>query len=318
MKKLVFAFFASVVACSSSSSSPGISGDDGGGGADVSASDGASADASADGSTSSDSSTSDSGGTTAQAACAALADAVCAKLQSCAPFAVGATYGDAATCKARVALTCVPAFGATGTSATPAKTAACAQSVSGLACAAFLANQLGAACAVAPGTVASGGACGDDAQCASTFCARAPDAACGTCAAPTAAGDACVHGACSTGTVCPAGQTKCIAPGTGQVGDACTVQENCDLARGVGCNTQSGKCLALTLATSTCGASSITPTSYAVCPASGTCSAVFGGTCAAAAADGHACSASATGAHCVPPAKCIGGTCAVPDATTCH
>jgi hypothetical protein len=253
-------------------------------------------------------------------ACAALADALCAKLMSCSPFALGALYGDATTCKQRLALGCVVKFGAPGTSATPAMATACAASLPSLACATFATGDFGAACAAQPGTLANGAACGDDAQCASTFCARAADAVCGVCAAATSAGSACVRGSCSAGTVCPMGRTTCIAPVAGQVGDMCTTLEQCDLGHGVGCNTTTSRCIMLTQAPAggMCGANSLLASSFAVCPASGSCSAILNGTCSAAAADSAACSTATTGPACMPPAKCVGGRCTLPAPASCH
>src|SRR5205085_2851619 len=110
------------------------------------------------------------------------------------------------------------------------------------ACPAFLTQSFGAACTVQPGQVQNGKGCVDDAQCASTFCARAAGTACGTCAAPTKVGDACVDKTCSRGSVCPSDSTTCIAPGKGKLGDACARLEDCDSAQGVGCNTLTKKC----------------------------------------------------------------------------
>jgi len=253
-------------------------------------------------------------------ACTAFAAMFCAKVRECTPFVLGALYGDTATCENRVILGCVPTFDAPGTSASPAKTSGCGQAIAGLACATFLTGDLGASCKTDPGTIANGGACGDDAQCVSTFCARAPDAACGVCAPATRPNDPCVRGACSAGTVCPAGQSTCITPTPGKVDDACTAQEQCDLAHGVGCNAGSGKCLSLTLASAqgTCGANSVVPTSYAVCPATGTCSAPLGGRCSAAATEGQACSTADTGTHCLTPARCVASKCVVPDPIACR
>jgi hypothetical protein len=252
--------------------------------------------------------------------CAAFADTLCAKLETCSSFVLGALYGDVVVCRERTTLACLPSFGAPGTSATPAKTAACQATMAGLGCPAFLAGDLGAACKTDPGTVLVNGACADDAQCATTFCARAPDAACGVCQPPTSAGAACVRNSCSAGTVCPAGQSTCITPVAGKVNDSCTAQEQCDLAHAVGCNTSSGRCLTLTLATAqgTCGADFIFPTSYAVCPASGTCSATLGGRCSAAAKEGEPCSTADTGTHCLPPARCVGGRCTLSDGSLCR
>jgi hypothetical protein len=120
--------------------------------------------------------------------------------------------------------------------------------------------------------------------------------------------------------VCPTGQSTCITPVAGKVDDACSAQEQCDLAHAVGCNTTSRRCLSLTLAmpNGACGANSIVPTSYAVCPASGTCSAALAGRCSAAAPDNAACSSADTGAHCMPPARCVAGNCTIPDPGLCR
>ena len=257
-----------------------------------------------------------------QQACVTFADAYCAKLQTCSTFVMSVAYGDLATCKARWILNCTPNFGAPGTSATPARTTTCAQSIGALSCTTFLSGDLGTACAVAPGTVAQGAACGDDAQCASTFCARAPTAACGTCQPVTMAGDPCVQSSCSvsTNTVCPAGKTTCVKPVAGKVGDACVGHEQCDVGHQVGCNPTNSKCIALTLATAggTCGADSIFPTSVAVCPASGTCSASLSGKCSAVGMDGASCSTADTGTHCMPPARCVASKCTLPSPATCR
>lgn len=252
-------------------------------------------------------------------ACADAAEAVCNKFETCSPFVTEVLYGDVATCKARFVLSCTSSFTAPGTSNAPAKTAACAKSVGAVACATFLAGDLGADCNATAGTLAAGAACRDDAQCASTFCARAPDSECGTCAATTKAGDACVNQACSRGTTCPKGATKCITPVAGKVGDACTVVEECDLAGGVACNTSSKKCIPLTVATTgqTCGSKDISGTAFVTCAANGTCSALLNGKCVAAAADGATCSTADTGPHCVTPAVCAGGKCKIPDPTNC-
>jgi len=253
-------------------------------------------------------------------ACAAFVATFCAKVESCSPFALGVVYGDVATCEKRLMLSCVPNSSAPGTSAVPAKTTGCEQAIAALGCPSFLAGDLGAACEIDPGTVALGGACADDAQCVTKFCARAPDAACGICQPPTQAGDPCNRSSCSVGTACPAGQSTCITPVAGQVDAPCSALEECDLAHAVGCNTASKKCIALTLAQSqgSCGANSIVPTSFAVCPAAGTCSAAIFGTCSPAAADGNACSTADTGTHCMSPARCVAGKCTLVDPNMCR
>jgi hypothetical protein len=274
------------------------------------------------GSGATDASTGTDAGGDSQQACTAFADAYCAKLQTCSTFVMNVAYGDLATCKQRWVLNCVPNFGVTGTSATPTRTSACAQSMAALTCPTFLSGDLGTACATGAGTVAQGGPCGDDAQCASTFCARAPDAVCGTCQAATMAGDPCVQSSCSvsTNTVCPAGKTTCIKPVAGKVGDSCIGHEQCDVGHQVGCNPTNSRCIALTLATAggACGADSLFPTSVGVCPASGTCSAVLSGRCSAVGTDGASCSTSDTGTHCMPPARCVSGRCTLPNPTMCR
>jgi hypothetical protein len=260
-------------------------------------------------------------GPSAAEACAVFASAACSRLQACSPFGVSALYGDTTRCQERIGLGCLPLFDAAGTSATPAKTSACAQSLQAIPCATLARGDFGPACATQPGTLVSGAACGDDAQCASTFCARASDAICGICAETTRAGDPCVRGACSAGTTCPAGQSSCIAPVAGQIGDACTVVEQCDVANAVGCDTIDRRCIRLTLAPSNgpCGANSlIGPSSFALCPASGTCSALLNGTCSGSAADGASCSTSGSGPSCMPPARCVTGTCTAPSPASCR
>jgi hypothetical protein len=258
-----------------------------------------------------------SGGDPAAAqACAALSKALCAKTEACTPFVLGLFFGSRAVCEQRLALDCLPEFGAPGTSATPARTASCADSLAAHPCAAFVRGDLGVACAPQAGSLPAGAACGDDGQCATTFCARAPDAVCGVCAPTTQAGSPCVRGACSAGTACPMGKSTCVVLEPGQVGATCTIQEQCDVGNGVGCSA-SGRCIRLTLgSTGTCGAD-LLGTMYTACRASGTCSALLGGTCTMAAADGAACSTGSAGPACLPPARCVGGRCTLPDPGAC-
>lgn len=311
VRALVPCFFvlgAFVVAggCSSSSSS-GATGTGGGDG----------------GSTSSDGGggNGDSGAVSADAAkaCADAADAFCNQVQTCSPFGMQATFGDVATCKTRFALGCTQTFSFPGTSATPAGTEACAKALPSISCDDLIAGNLGGDCATKPGTVANGGACGDDAQCTSTFCARAPDSQCGTCSDVSTAGGACTNGACSAGLTCPKGGSTCQKPVAGQIDAACQSQADCDLAHGVGCNTNDNKCLKLEISSDgSCGADSITPSKFTVCPANGSCDALLGGSCHAAAADGASCSTGDTGPTCMSPAKCVSGKCTLPDANACH
>ncbi|HMJ51641.1 MAG TPA: hypothetical protein VK540_06175 [Polyangiaceae bacterium] len=256
-----------------------------------------------------------------QQACTNFADTFCSRLQTCSAFVMSVLYGDVATCKQRWFLNCRPNFGVTGTSASAAKTNGCTQTLPALACDKFLLGDFGTACTASPGTLPQGAACGDDAQCATTFCARSATSLCGTCQPATNPGDPCPQGSCSvsTNTVCREDGTTCIKPKTGPVGAACVGQEECDVGHQVGCNTANRKCVALTLAASggQCGANSVVATSIAVCSAGGTCTLALAGRCTAFAADGQTCSTADTGAHCMQPAKCVGGRCAVPDPGSC-
>jgi hypothetical protein len=256
-----------------------------------------------------------------QQACTNFADAFCNRLQTCSSFVMSVLYGDAATCKQRWALNCLPNFNATGTSATAAKVNGCTPTLATLTCDKFLLGDFGPMCTPSAGTVPQGGPCGDDAQCATTFCARSATSVCGTCQPATMPGAPCVQGSCSvsTNTICPAGTSTCVKPKAGQIGDPCVGQEECDVGHQVGCNTATTKqCIALTLATNTCGANSIlNPTSVAVCGAGGTCSLPFAGMCKAFAADGQTCGIGDMDAHCMQPAKCVGSKCVIPDPSTC-
>jgi hypothetical protein len=253
--------------------------------------------------------------------CNNFADAFCSRLQTCSSFVMSVLYGDVATCKQRWVLNCLPNFGVAGTSASPAKTNGCTQILPGLACDKFLLGDFGTMCTPSAGTIPQGGACGDDAQCTTTFCARSPTSVCGTCQPVTMPGAPCVQGSCSvsTNTVCPTGATTCVRPKAGQIGDACAGQEECDVGHQIGCNTAtSRKCIALTLSTGTCGANNpLNPSSVTVCRASGTCTEPFNGMCIPFAADGQTCGSTDMDAHCMLPAKCIGGRCVVPDPSTC-
>jgi hypothetical protein len=251
-------------------------------------------------------------------ACAALSQALCRKIEICTPFAVGLVFGSRSVCEQRLTLDCLPKFAAPGSAATPALTSSCADSLAAHPCAAFLRGDFGAACAPLSGRLQGGAACGDDAQCASTFCARARDAVCGVCATTTPAGSPCVRDSCSAGTVCPMGKSTCVVPEPGQVGAACTVHEQCDIGNGIGCNPLTGRCIRLALGsdTGTCGLD-LAGALYTACPASGTCSAPLGGKCTAGAADGAACSTGSAGPGCLPPARCVGGRCTLPDPSAC-
>ena len=265
-----------------------------------------------------DSGTDGTTGPSATESCATLAHASCARISACSTFLLSVLYGDIATCEKRLAIHCQAALDAPQTGATPAGMVECANNFAQVNCSGILTGDFGAHCPPSPGALAAGAPCGNDSQCASTFCARASDAPCGVCAPPSKAGSSCVSGSCSAGTTCPAGGSVCVVPASGQVGAPCKFQEDCDLINAVGCNTMSGSCMKLTVAQgASCGANSMLATSYAVCPAAGVCSASLNGSCVKVASDGEACD-SQRGPSCLFPARCVSGKCAPPNSASCQ
>lgn len=290
---------------------------------------------------------------TAEQACSDYAAAVCDELNKCAPLLVSLSFNDVATCKTRVIINCPKIFEANGTSATPAKLEQCKLDASNLACNDLFANAVPPACVPSPGTLVDGNACGDDAQCVSTFCSRKSDAVCGVCAKLPSAGAPCTGssflggGDCGRGLVCAnkvcvkpklkdetgcdsttapclAGLScfggKCVTAAKG--GEACDGAEktgpNCDLTQGFYCAglvSKSCKSAKVVAAGQPCGFIS---GEVVACGGGSTCKNVTGtaGTCMAPAADGGACDP-VKGPDCLGPAKCVANQCKIADPTTC-
>jgi hypothetical protein len=288
-----------------------------------------------------------SGGTgpTLTEVCAAAATARCARLEAC-TGGVGITvrFGDAATCAARFALSCVASLSAADTGATPASVAACTAALPGESCTQYLDNDPVAACQSQPGPGAAGAVCAFNAQCASAFCLVEKGAACGACAASPAVGAPCASGAeCGPNQACPKATSVCAAYapqggacGTGApcaagfscVGETATAMGSCQPAGTMvgtacdpkhktapGCESQQGfYCDATTLtcavvayaaADQPCG---IVNGAVVTCKAGGLCvypaPMATAGTCEAAAADGAACD-DTLGPPCLGPARCV-------------
>lgn len=145
-------------------------------------------------SSSSGSTTSSSGaGPTAAQACADSAHATCTERETCSvgSFLNKRTYGSEAECEARTVTTCLDGLMATGTAQTPTRIEGCVAEYPGYACTDYLDGNPPAACVPPAGTVAMGGACGANAQCASTFCAIPQYQVCGTCQPLPVAGATC-------------------------------------------------------------------------------------------------------------------------------
>jgi len=300
---------------------------------------------------------SSSGGSSVSASTAASdgGNALCAKINTCSPFFIQVSYGDVATCATRVSATLLSALDANGTGWTPSGLEACVQAIPNVSCDDALGNSLPSLCQPV-GTLATGAACGDSSQCASSYCNLGAGGKCGTCAAALGgAGAACYrNGDCALGTVCvgadvtasPEVQGACISPGVS--GATCDDKQRCSevLACSAGVCAQPavvgatctqtdtdffGSCneLSGTYCTkATNGVCTQIPVVAAgqpcglinglltTCSASGTCP-TSGSSCVAPAADFANCDAT-NGPGCLAPAQCIGGVCTMPTPTSCQ
>lgn len=331
---------ASVGACSSDMRTPRSSGEGGSGGDPAS------------GSSSSGSGQGGSGGggvdpAAVKAACDAFAKALCGKINECGPFLTTVLYGDLATCEARLALACPPAYAAPGVNATSKEIDACTSALAGASCDDMGSNNLPAACQLSPGDLADGAPCGDDLQCASSHCGEPMNEHCGLCSPKGAAGAACVeNGDCAKGLICSGGNKTCVAPGKMgapcdannvcspvyacrkgtcqaplQQGASCdfnvqTTLPECDLGKGLYCEFFSQKCSPLKTAKGgqDCG---VVGFEYILCVAGSTCSATgqSQGTCLGPIPEGGACDPAKPA--CLSPAQCIDSKCAIEDPATC-
>ncbi|MDB4993063.1 MAG: hypothetical protein JWM74_495 [Myxococcaceae bacterium] len=274
----------------------------------------------------------------ADEACADIAATACEKYDSCAPITIRVSYGDINTCKTRAQPDCKAGLAAPGTSATPDRIAACSSELKNVSCNDFFAGNAPASCLPTKGSVANGGACGDDSQCASAFCGKDGDKQCGSCAVPPALGSACVNNRCPTGLDCAANvcikrgasgdscdpekqpcqgtlncfKGKCVA--AGKAGDTCdaTLKDapSCDLFQGVICVAKKCELAKVVNAGEPCG---FTGGTLVLCSGNLYCKRDANkadGICAAKAKDGAGCNTDPTkGPDCETPAKCIDGVC---------
>jgi hypothetical protein len=292
----------------------------------------------------------------ADQACSDYAAAFCDLVDKCGPFFLKLGYGDAATCKTRAIIECPQVFKANGTSATPAKLEQCKLDAASLACEDLLAYVVPTDCVPSPGSLVDGTACGDDAQCKSTYCSK-KDGVCGVCAALPSAGGPCVNnsgflgsGDCGRGltcankicvkpkrkdeTGCDSTTAPCVA-GLSCYGGKCvtaaTVDQpcdggektnpNCDFTKGLFCAgviPANKKCKAIGTVGDGQPCGLLTDT-LVLCAGGGFCkgaTATTPGTCLAPAKDGATCD-NVNGPGCLGPAKCVSGQCKLPDPTTC-
>ncbi len=197
-------------------------------GASADATGGGLEDASLDDTSALDSSSADAGPTVDQA-CAALAKARCALLDSCTNgVAIQSSYGDLATCEARQLLGCQINAATSSTSQTAGTLQACADVAGTTSCWDRSLNLLPAPCVPLPGALTEGQACIAAAQCASTWCTIQTNAVSGVCTALPKAGDSCATTSCGRGLECAkntAGAEVCFDPLA--VGGACDKDHHC-------------------------------------------------------------------------------------------
>lgn len=288
-------------------------------------------------------STANGDGATMDSACNTFIDALCSKLDACAPLVTRVQYKDVAECKARQKQTCLKAFLAPGTGATPSAVNACGSAYSGLSCDDIFAGSTPPACRIA-GTLADGAPCGEATQCAGAACRKTGSNTCGACSTRGASGAACTSNTdCAYELTCAEG--KCIArskagaacsdaqPCEGnlhckdgtcavalEAGAACTPTEGeCNSAKGLTCDGTAKVCKEVKLANAgePCG---IVDDAFVVCAAAGKCKLVAGGAgkgvCEVAAADGQPCNTQ-TGPNCIEPAECTNGVCTITDPSSC-
>jgi len=276
-------------------------------------------------------------------ACADISNAVCAKIEACAPAAISAIYGDTTTCATRTASTCNAALALKNTGDEAGNVEDCSKAYGSLSCTDALGNTLPKECAHKPGPLGDGTTCGTAGQCKSGVC-QFDTTGCGKCIEPVAAGSNCTATSdCQSGLVCaPSSDTAavCIAPaGNGgtcstklpvvpcqaglvcdngkcaaplAAGSACdpTVQPTlCDQANGYFCTPRGTRCILAIAATTgqACGYD-VQTGDYSYCAGSGFCGNVDAqtgmGTCVAPAPDNGACDL-AKGPLCTPPAACV-------------
>ncbi|MBL8714976.1 MAG: hypothetical protein JNL79_03225 [Myxococcales bacterium] len=231
-------------------------------------------------------------------ACGALAQTLCARLETCAPEYAKVEVGLGALCTTQLRDDCLRRAGLGGSHRTFADLEACGREVSTMACPTFL-ERYPDVCAPPPGGLLVGASCAFDEQCVTTFCGRGDDTACGTCQAAPAVGEPCVGGACGRGLVCTSARV-CERPGV--VGDACGPNAPC--GRLLFCDFD--RCRPRRALDQACGGlGECDPFDAAFCSVTLHCAR------ARSAALGEKCSLSANELTlCTPPARCVDGRCA--------
>lgn len=125
-----------------------------------------------------------SGGDSVTSTQAALdfANAVCTKIDACSSFLLDLEVGDVTTCQSRLSMLYSSAIEASGSGWTPLAMEICARAVTTSSCDDVLGHNLPNTCLPPPGHLATGAACGENAQCRSGRCDLDTSGKCGTCA----------------------------------------------------------------------------------------------------------------------------------------
>jgi len=273
-------------------------------------------------------------------ACAAVASAVCEKLNQCAVVELITLYGDLPTCEARLRLVCQPVLSTSDSRTTAANLGECAAKVRAGTCDIFFAHNLPPICNGVAGNLPEGAPCAVGAQCVSTYCKLAEGSACGTCARRASSGGACADEtgcenmlACASQVCVPFGGVSspcnpehpcrrdlicrggaCAKPL--EAGQPCEVlTQECDLPSGLYCPKSRICTQALgAKAGEACGL--LASGDYAICTGGASCSDGPTPLCRAFAPDGAACDLK-QGPFCMRPAICSGGLCKIADPGAC-
>jgi hypothetical protein len=258
------------------------------------------------------------GGGSNDQACADLAKARCSRIAACSSTVFAIRYPDDPTCQAREKASCLAALAAPSTGNSAQASESCATALQGnVDCTGFLDGSPPAACQAKFGTLPMSAPCAFHGQCQSAYCTIGPGAVCGTCGMAPGMGASCATEFCGTGLECTFETKMCAAPvGMGSGCDAAPCQAGYVCRGAMGARTCQ-PVMGTAMANGACGAMA---NGWVSCAAEGFCKIPMGmatGTCLAVAADGGSCDDD-KGPLCAIPARCVSGTCQLPNASICH